>query len=54
MMPALGAALLCSIRAGSDLGRKSDWLRSYIVLRIVLAHKHIFVELGGGVDDALI
>ena len=27
----IGAALLCSPRVGSDLGRKSDWLRSFIV-----------------------
>ena len=29
MMPALDAALLCSFRAGSYLGCKSDWLRSF-------------------------
>ena len=26
MAPTLDAALLCSNRVGSDLGRKSDWL----------------------------
>ena len=26
----LDAALLCSSRAGSDLGRTSDWLRSFV------------------------
>ena len=30
MTPALYAALLCSSRAGSDLGRKSDGLRSFV------------------------
>ena len=30
MTPTLDAALLCSSRASSDLGRKSDCLRSYI------------------------
>ena len=30
MMPTLDAALLCSSRVGSDLGCKSDWLRSFV------------------------
>ena len=30
MTPTLDTALLCSSRAGSDLGRKSDWLRSFV------------------------
>ena len=30
MTPTLDAALLCRSRAGSDLGRTSDWLRSFI------------------------
>ena len=30
MTPTLDTALLCSSRAGSDLGRTSDWLRSFV------------------------
>ena len=30
MTPTLDVALLCSSRVGSDLGRKSDWLRSFV------------------------
>ena len=30
MTPTLDGALLCSSRAGSDLGRTSDWLRSFV------------------------
>ena len=30
MTPTLDTAHLCSSRAGSDLGRTSDWLRSFV------------------------
>ena len=30
MTPTLDAVLLCSSRAGSDLGRMLDWLRSFV------------------------
>ena len=34
MTRTLDAALLCTSRAGSDLGSKSDWLRSIYIERV--------------------
>ena len=36
MTPTLDAALLCSSRAGSDLGSRLDWLRSFCQLGFLI------------------